>query len=55
MLAQNRICRIDIEKYLKKGINSITFKFPIEEGDKKALRLFVEVVKSEEPDNVWKN
>ena len=55
MLAQNRICRIDIEKYLKKGINNITFKFPIEEGDKKALRLFVEVVKSEEPDNVWKN
>lgn len=52
MLAQNRICRIDIERYLKKGVNDITFKFPIEEGDKKALRLFVEVVKSEETNDV---
>ena len=53
MLAQNRICRIDIEKYLKKGINNITFKFPLEEGDKKALRLFVEVVKSEDLNEKW--
>ena len=51
LLAQNRICRFDIEKYLKKGINDITFKFPVEEGDKKALRLFVEIVKSDEAED----
>ncbi len=49
----NRICRIEISKYLKKGLNSVTFYYPTEEGNKKALRLFVELVKSENSDDIW--
>ena len=51
-LPSNRVCRIDIKKYLKKGINNITFKFPEYESNKKALRLFVELVKSDAED-IW--
>lgn len=53
ILPINRICRIDISKYLKKGMNTITFSYPIEEGNKKALRLFVELVKSENTSDIW--
>lgn len=52
-LPSNRICRIDISKYLKKGINTVTFYFPIEEGNKKALRLFIELVKSDGSYDIW--
>ena len=52
-LPANRICRIDISKYLKKGRNTITFSYPEDEGNKKALRLFVELVKSENADDIW--
>lgn len=52
-LPANRICRIDISKYLKKGMNTITFSYPEDEGNKKALRLFVELVKSENADDIW--
>jgi len=52
-LPSNRVCRIDISKHLKKGINNVTFKFPEEEGNKKALRLFVELVKSEGSADIW--
>lgn len=51
-LPSNRVCRIDIKKYLRKGINNITFKFPEYESNKKALRLFVELVKSDTED-IW--
>lgn len=51
-LQTNRICRIDISKHLKKGINNIIFKFPKEESNKKALRIFVELVKREAND-IW--
>ncbi len=51
-LQSNRVCRIDISKHLKKGVNSIIFKFPEEEGNKKALRIFIELVKSEAND-IW--
>lgn len=53
ILPTNRICRIDISKYLKKGMNTITFSYPIEEGNKKALRLFIELVKSENTSDIW--
>lgn len=52
-LPSNRICRIDISKHLKKGMNTVTFYFPIEEGNKKALRLFVELVKSDGSSDIW--
>ena len=53
LLPAKRICEIDISKYLDKGMNTITFYYPLEEGDKKALRLFVEVVKSDGTDDIW--
>ena len=53
ILPSNRICRIDISKYLKKGLNTITFSYPENEGNKKALRLFVELVKQSESGYDW--
>lgn len=52
-LPSSRICRIDISKYLKKGINTITFSYPIAEGNKKAVRLFIELVKRDEAGYDW--
>lgn len=52
-LPVNRICRIDISKHLKKGLNTVIFKYPLEEGCKKALRLFVEVEKSDGSGDIW--
>ena len=52
-LGSNRVCRIDISKHLKKGLNTVTFRYPSEEGSKKALRLFVEIVKSEGTADIW--
>ena len=52
-LPVNRICRIDISKHLKKGLNTVIFKYPLEEGSKKALRLFVEVEKSDGSGDIW--
>ena len=53
ILPSNRICRIDISKYLKKGLNTITFSYPENEGNKKALRLFVELVKQSDSGYDW--
>lgn len=53
LLPTNRICRIDISRYLKKGMNTITFSYPLDEGNKKALRLFVELVKSIDTEDIW--
>ena len=52
-LPSSRICRIDISKYLKKGINTITFSYPIAEGNKKAVRLFIELVKRDDAIYDW--
>ena len=52
-LPMNRVCRIDISKHLKKGLNTVTFRYPTEEGNKKALRLFVEITKSEGTGDIW--
>jgi SpoIID/LytB domain protein len=38
-----RITEIDISPYIEKGRNSITFMYPPDEGDKKTLRLYVEL------------
>ncbi len=43
----NRCVRIDISDYIKSGRNKITFSYPKDEGSKKALRLFVELVEKD--------
>lgn len=47
-----RTAEIDISKYIKDGRNTVTFYYPLEEGDKKALRLYVELVKKRES-SIW--
>ena len=36
--------RIDISDFIKKGENTITFCYPLDEGSMKALRLYVEAL-----------
>lgn len=43
-----RNAEIDISKYITKGKNTVIFYYPMDEGDKKALRLYVELVKKGE-------
>lgn len=43
-----RNAEIDISKYITKGKNTVLFYYPMDEGDKKALRLYVELVKKGE-------
>ncbi len=38
-----RINTIDISKYLQKGINTITFYYPLSSGSNKGLRMYVEL------------
>jgi spoIID/lytB domain protein len=47
-----RTAEIDISKYIKDGRNTVTFYYPLDEGDKKALRLYVELVKKRES-SIW--
>ena len=49
----SRVTNIDISKYVKKGKNTIVFYYPMEEGDKKAVRLFVELVKKDDNSDIW--
>ena len=49
----SRVTNIDISKYIKKGKNTIVFYYPMEEGDKKAVRLFVELVKKDDNSDIW--
>ncbi len=48
-----RNAEIDISKYIKKGKNTVIFYYPVDEGDKKALRLYVELVKKADSDYIW--
>ena len=48
-----RNAEIDISNYINAGRNTITFYYPIDEGDKKAIRLFVELVKKNDDEYVW--
>ena len=48
-----RNAEIDISKYIKKGKNTVIFYYPMDEGDKKALRLYVELVKKADNDYIW--
>ena len=43
-----RNAEIDISKYITKGKNTVIFYYPMDEGDKKALRLYVELEKKGE-------
>jgi len=38
-----RINRIDISKHIKRGMNTITFYYPISEGKNKGLRMYIEL------------
>ena len=49
----SRVTNIDISKHIKKGKNTIVFYYPMEEGDKKAVRLFVELVKKDDNSDIW--
>lgn len=48
-----RNAEIDISNYINVGRNTVTFYYPIDEGDKKALRLYVELVKKNDDEYVW--
>ena len=48
---KERINRIDISKYLQKGMNTITFYYPINEGGNKGLRIYIELAGSNEYTN----
>ncbi len=39
----NRYNVIEISKYLQKGMNSVTFLYPIKQGSNKGLRLYIEL------------
>ncbi len=43
----NRINRVDISNYLQKGMNTITFYYPLSSGSNKALRIYVELAQNE--------
>lgn len=49
----NRCSRIDISDYIKVGRNKITFSYPREESNKKAVRLFVELVEKDVNNSIW--
>ncbi len=49
----NRCVRINISKYIKQGHNVIVYSYPMEEGNKKALRLFVELVEKDDNNDIW--
>lgn len=38
-----RINRIDLSKYLKRGINTIVFYYPVTQGTNKGLRIYIEL------------
>lgn len=48
-----RNAEIDISKYITKGKNTVIFYYPMDEGDKKALRLYVELVKKNDNKYLW--
>lgn len=48
-----RDAQIDISKYITKGRNTVIFYYPMDEGDKKALRLYVELVRKNSSEYNW--
>ena len=42
VLPSKRVNRIDISRFVKFGHNSVTFYYPENEGENKALRIFIE-------------
>ncbi len=55
LLGANRFTEIDISKYIKHGKNTIVFSSPdfADSAFKKALRLYVEVVKKDDKYDIW--
>lgn len=51
-LSGKRIAKIDISQYIKSGRNTIMFIYPTDEGSKKALRLYMELVKDDN-NSIW--
>ncbi len=44
----NIINKIDLSSYLQKGVNTITFNYPLEAGHNKNLKIYVEIVGKDE-------
>lgn len=55
LLGANRFTEIDISKYIKHGKNTIVFSSPdfADSAFKKALRLYVELVKKDDKYDIW--
>lgn len=55
LLGANRFTEIDISKYIKKGKNTIVFSSPdfADSAFKKALRIYVELVKKDDKYDIW--
>lgn len=55
LLGANRFTEIDISKYIKRGKNTIVFSSPdfADSTFKKALRLYVELVKKDDKFDIW--
>lgn len=55
LLGANRFTEIDISKYIKRGKNTIVFSSPdfADSAFKKALRLYVELVKKDDKFDIW--
>lgn len=48
ILPVHKIDRIDISEYIRTGENTVTFCFPTNEGSKKAIRLYIELVEKDD-------
>jgi len=48
VLPAHKYDAVDISKYVKKGLNEITFSYPNDEGKNKAVRLYVELTGEDE-------
>ena len=55
LLGANRFTEIDISKYIKRGKNTIVFSSPdfADSAFRKALRLYVELVKKDDKFDIW--
>lgn len=49
----SRLTNIDISKHIKSGRNTVRFIYPEENGNNKAIRLYIELVKRNNDDYIW--
>ncbi len=53
LIGGNKCPKIDISDYIKIGRNKIIFSYPLGEGNRKSVRLFVELVEKNDNENIW--